>query len=66
MEVMWLLKNLRPGYRTIGDFRKENWEALKAVNREFVLLLRELELLGGDVWRSTARSSMAMPARRAS
>ena len=42
LELMWLLKNLKPGYRTIANFRKENWAALKAVNRSFVLLLREL------------------------
>ena len=48
VEVMWLLRNLRPGYRTIGDFRKDNRNALKAVNREFVTMMRELELLGGE------------------
>jgi transposase len=49
LELIWLLKNLRPGYRTIANFRKENWEALKAVNRSFVLLLGELDLVGGSV-----------------
>jgi transposase len=49
VELMWLLKNLKPGYRTIANFRKDNWEALKAVNRSFVLLLRELDLVGGSV-----------------
>ena len=49
LELIWLLKNLRPGYRTIANFRKENWEALKAVNRGFVLLVRELGLVGGTV-----------------
>ena len=49
LELIWLMKNLRPGYRTIANFRKENWEALKAVNRSFVLLLRELDLVGGAV-----------------
>jgi transposase len=24
VELIWLLKNLRPGYRTIAEFRKEN------------------------------------------
>jgi transposase len=49
LELIWLLKNLKPGYRTIANFRKENWEALKAVNRGFVLVLRELDLVGGSV-----------------
>jgi transposase len=49
VEVMWLLKCLSPGYRTIGEFRKNNWKALKAANREFVLLARELNLLAGEL-----------------
>ena len=48
LELIWLLKSLRPGYRTIANFRKENWQALKAVNRRFVLLMRELALIGGS------------------
>src|ERR1700734_404522 len=49
LELIWLLKNLKPGYRTIANFRKENWAALKAANRSFVLLLRELDLIGGTL-----------------
>src|ERR1700686_4119866 len=49
LELIWLLRNLKPGYRTIANFRKENWEALKAANRSFVLLVRELGLVGGTV-----------------
>jgi transposase len=49
LELIWLLKNLRPGYRTIANFRKENWAALKATNRSFVLVVRELDLVGGSV-----------------
>lgn len=49
LELIWLLKGLKPGYRTIANFRKENWEALKAVNRSFVLLVRQLGLVGGTV-----------------
>jgi len=47
IEVMWLLRGLLPGYRTIADFRKDNWAALKAANRDFVLIARELDLFGG-------------------
>jgi transposase len=49
LELIWLLKHLKPGYRTIANFRKENWKALKAANRSFVLLARELDLVGGSV-----------------
>lgn len=47
VEVMWLLRQLRPGYRTIAAFRRENWSALKQVNRAFVLFARALGLVGG-------------------
>src|SRR5208282_6915925 len=49
VELMWLLKGLVPGYRTIGNFRKDNRDALQAANRDFVLLARELDLLGGEL-----------------
>jgi transposase len=49
LELIWLLRNLKPGYRTIAKFRKENWAALKAANRSFVLLMRELDLIGGSL-----------------
>lgn len=49
LELIWLMKHLVPGYRTIAKFRQENWKALKATNREFVLMLRELKLFGGEV-----------------
>ena len=49
LELIWLLKTLQPGYRTIAKFRNENWAALKAANRSFVLMLRELNLIGGTL-----------------
>jgi transposase len=49
LELIWLLRGLTPGYRTIGNFRKDNWAALKAANRDFVVLARELDLVGGEV-----------------
>jgi len=49
LELIWLLCGLTPAFRTIGNFRKDNWVALKAANREFVLMMRELELVGETV-----------------
>jgi transposase len=49
LELIWLMKGLRPGYRTIANFRKDNWAALKAANREFVLMAGELGLLAGEL-----------------
>jgi transposase len=47
IELMWLLGGLVPGYRTIAKFRAENAAPLRQVNRDFVLILRQLGLVGG-------------------
>ena len=49
LEMMWLLKGQRPSYKAIADFRKDNLEALKAVNRDFVQLCKELDLYGAEL-----------------
>jgi hypothetical protein len=46
---MWLLKKLRPDFKTIADFRKDNVQAIKAVHREFTLLCKALGLFGGEL-----------------
>ena len=48
-EVIWLLRGLTPGYRTIANFRKDNAAGLWAANGEFVVLARSLDLLGGEL-----------------
>lgn len=49
IEVIWLLRKLRPDFKTIADFRKAHPAALKGVCREFTLLCKKLELFGGDL-----------------
>ncbi|MBC7992456.1 MAG: IS1182 family transposase [Rhizobacter sp.] len=49
LEVVWLLRKLRPDFKTIADFRKDNGPAIKAVCRQFTLLCRKLELFGGEL-----------------
>ncbi len=49
IEVMWLLRKLKPDFKTIADFRKDNRNAFKQVFREFTLLCRKLELFGGEL-----------------
>jgi transposase len=49
VELLWLLRQLRPDFKTIADFRKDNLAALRGVCREFTLLCRELELFGGEL-----------------
>ncbi len=47
-EAVWLVEALRPSYKTIANFRKDNGQALTATNRGFVLLCKELQLFGGE------------------
>lgn len=47
LEVIWLLEDIKPSYKTIADFRKENGDALRKTHAEFILLCRELSLFGG-------------------
>jgi transposase len=47
LEVIWLLGGLTPSDRTIAEFRRINGTALRAAGREFVLMCKELGLLGG-------------------
>lgn len=36
LEVMWLMGGLKPDFRTISDFRKDNIDCMKKVYKEFV------------------------------
>ena len=49
IELMWLTEGLKPSYKTIADFRKDNPKALKEVFREFVLLCKDIDLIEGKV-----------------
>lgn len=49
IEVIWLLRKLRPDFKTIADFRKDNGKAIKQLFREFTLLCRKLDLFSGEL-----------------
>ena len=49
VELMWLMRKLRPDFKTITDFRKDNRKAFKGVFRQFVLLCKGLGLVGGEL-----------------
>src|SRR4249919_1714584 len=49
IEVIWLLRGLKPDFKTIADFRRDNRAAFRAVFREFVLLCRRLDLYGREL-----------------
>ena len=49
LELLWLLRKLRPDFKTIADFRKVNRAAITQVCREFTMLCRRLDLFGGEL-----------------
>jgi transposase len=49
VELMWLLKKLRPDHKTIADFRKHNLKPLRQVCREFTVLCKQLDLFAGTL-----------------
>ena len=49
VELIWLLRKLRPDFKTVADFRKNNTKALQALFREFVPLCKQLNLFGAEL-----------------
>lgn len=49
IEVMWLLKCLKPDHNTISNFRRDNPKAIKKVFRETVRIARYFNLIGGTL-----------------
>src|SRR2546421_2294316 len=49
IEVIWLLRSLKPDFKTIADFRSDNRAAFKKVFRQFVILCRRLDLFGREL-----------------
>ena len=49
IEIMWLLKCLRPDHNTIANFRRDNPKAIKKVFRTTVEIARHFDLIGGKL-----------------
>jgi transposase len=49
LELMWLMRKLKPDFKTIANFRKDNLEAIKKVFREFTVLCKQMGLFGGEL-----------------
>ena len=49
IEVMWLLKSLRPDHNTIANFRRDNPKAIKKVFRATVQIAKHFDLIGGKL-----------------
>lgn len=49
VEVIWLLKNLKPDFKTISDFRKDNKQSLTNLFKQFPSICKELGLYGKEM-----------------
>jgi len=49
IEVMWLLKCLKPDHNTIANFRRDNQKAIKKVFRTTVQIAKHFDLIGGKL-----------------
>jgi transposase len=49
VELMWLLRNIAPDFKTVADFRKDNRPCFKGVLKQFNLLCRKLDLFGAEL-----------------
>jgi transposase len=49
IEVIWLLRHLKPDFKTIADFRRLNCKAFRPIFRQFVLLCHQLDLFGREL-----------------
>jgi hypothetical protein len=49
LEVIWLVRRLRPDHKTIAEFRRKHPKALKQVSKEFVLLCKKLDLFSAQL-----------------
>ena len=63
IEVMWLINEQRPHFKTIANFRKDNPKAFKEVFRYFVVILKDWNLIDGktigiDSFKIRAQNSL--------
>jgi transposase len=49
LEVIWLMEDLRPDFKTIADFRKDNGKSIREVMVKFRLWCLEEGLYGGEI-----------------
>ena len=70
VEVMWLLRQLAPDFKTIADFRRDNGAAIVGSCRAFVLFCRDqglftarLVALDGSKFRAAASAKRVMGRR---
>jgi len=64
IEVIWLLRKLKPDFKTIADFRKDNKKAIKRVFRDFTKLCDAWGLFGKELVAIDGTKMRASNAKR--
>jgi len=49
LELIWLMRGVKPDFKTIADFRKNNHSVFKGLFKQFNLLCRKLDLFGAEL-----------------
>lgn len=49
-ELAWLIRNQRPGYKTIANFRKDNYSLISMVYMRMLGILQEMGLVKNQAW----------------
>ena len=48
LELIWLVNGLQPKYRAIAYFRAENKKAIRLAFRQFLVMMKSWDLIGGE------------------
>jgi transposase len=64
VQVMWLIKRLTPGFKTIADFRKDHARAIVGVCRAFIGFCREQSLFGAELLAIDGTKIAAVASRK--
>jgi hypothetical protein len=64
VQVMWLIKRLTPGFKTIADFRKDHAGAIVGVCRAFIGFCREQSLFGAELLAIDGTKIAAVASRK--
>jgi transposase len=64
VQVMWLIKRLTPGFKTIADFRKNHARAIVGVCRAFIHFCREQSLFGAELLAIDGTKIAAVASRK--
>jgi transposase len=64
VELLWLLNRLRPDFKTIADFRRDNAKAIVGACRAFTLFCREAGLFGAQLVAIDGSKFQAVASRK--